>query len=186
MQGSTGHVPEALKKEAQVDGAEMKKITWLNTKNRGQNNRHKIDKIMLRDSQTGLYCQEYFNELLSIEKKRCGRSGGPVFLMLTDLSALTDGSEREKIAKSITDVLTDVTRDTDVKGWHVDGLVIGVIFTEIAAKEARLTSIPNRVANKCLSRLQSRLGMEICSYLQISWQALHSGHVLDINSVNKA
>jgi hypothetical protein len=163
----------------------MKKITWLNTKNRGQNNRHKIDKIMLRDGQTGLYCQEYFNELLSIEKKRCGRSGGPVFLMLADLSALSDEPERQKIAKSVTDVLNDVTRDTDVKGWHEDGFVIGVIFTEMSGKEAKSTSVPNRVANKCMSRLQSRLGMEIYSCIHISWQALHSGHILDINSASK-
>jgi GGDEF domain-containing protein len=163
----------------------MKKITWLNTKNRGQNSRHKIDKIMLRDNQTGLYRQEYFNELLAIEKKRCGRSGGPVFLMLADLSAFSDVLERQKVAKSVTDVLIDVTRDTDVKGWHVDGMVIGVIFTEISGKEAKSATVPNRVANKCLTRLQSSLGSESYSYIQISWQELHGGHIQDVHTASK-
>ena len=75
---------------------------------------------MLRDSQTGLYNEEYFNELLALEQKKCERSKSPVFLMLADLSAFADLSERQKIARSMMEVLSHAIRDTDVKGWHVD------------------------------------------------------------------
>ena len=91
---------------------------------------------MVKDSQAGLYPEKYFNELLTLEKKRRKRSEESAFLMLADLSAFTDESERQKIAQSMMDVLSNVIRDTDVKGWHVDGLVIGIIFTEMAYKGA--------------------------------------------------
>ena len=96
------------------------------------------DKIgpIVKDSQTGLYPEKYFNELLTLEKKRRKRSEDPAFLMLADLSAFTDESERQKITQSMMDVFSNVIRDTDVKGWHVDGVVMGIIFTEMAYKGA--------------------------------------------------
>ncbi len=57
------------------------------------------------------------------------------------------------------EVLSEVTRDTDIKGWHVDDLVIGIIFTEMAGKvDARL--IPKHIANKCLWKLESTWAKE--------------------------
>ena len=105
---------------------------------------------MVRDSQTGLYHEEYFNELLALEKKRAERSKTPMSLMLADLSAIGDVSERKKIAKSMMEVLSDVTRDTDVKGWHVHGLVVGIMFTEVTDKEATLQRVQQHVADNCL------------------------------------
>ncbi len=58
---------------------------------------------MPRDSETGLYHEECFNEFLALEEKRCERSDSPVFLMLADLSAFVDMHERQKIAKSMMD-----------------------------------------------------------------------------------
>jgi hypothetical protein len=125
---------------------------------------------MLRDSQTGLYHEEYFNELLSLEKKRCERSRDPVFLMRADLSAFADPSERQKIAKSIMKVLSGATRDTDVKGWHVDGLVIGIMFTETTGNEATWPLPPRSIGDKWLGRLRCYLGVERLSRIRISWQ----------------
>jgi len=140
---------------------------------------------MLRDSQTGLYREEYFNEFLALEKKKGELSGDPALLMLADLSAFTDVFERQKVARSIMDVLSDVTRDTDVKGWHVDGLVIGIIFTELAAKEANSQMVQRYVASKCLWRLKSYLGVETFSRTQISWQPLKGEHIREIHKVSK-
>ena len=125
---------------------------------------------MLRDSQTGLYHEKYFNELLVLEKKRCERSKNPVFLMLADLSAFAGVSERRKVAKSMMEVLSDATRDTDVKGWHVDGLVFGSIFTEMTGKHAVSSFPPRHITHRCLERLGSYLGVEKFSRIQISWQ----------------
>jgi hypothetical protein len=139
----------------------------------GQNNHGRLDQIMLRDSQTGLYHEEYFNELLALEKKRCERSKDPVCLITADLSSFVDIQERQKIAKSMADVLSNATRDTDIKGWHVDGLIVGIIFTEMAGKE--VTSRFAQVVNKCVGRLGSHLGAERLSRIQISWQGSGNG-----------
>jgi hypothetical protein len=139
---------------------------------------------MLKDSQTGLYCEEYFNELLTLEKKRCKQSERPVLFMLADLSAFTDVSERQKIAQSMMDALSYVTRDTDVKGWHVDNLVIGIMFTEITSKETTSSLALRRIANKCSRRLEYSLGAKDYSRIHITWQLLHSGHILDIHKIS--
>jgi len=162
---------------------EVKKISCINTKSVGQNNHRRQDQIMPRDSQTGLYHEEYFNEFLAFEKKRYERSEGPAFLMLADLSAFTDVSERQKIAKSMTEVLSGATRDTDVKGWHVDGFVIGIMFTEMGGKEGTLPLERRHVTKKCLGRLQSHLGEEAFSRIQIDWQPLHSEHIRKTHTV---
>jgi len=163
----------------------VKKISCINTKSVGQNNRRRQDQIMLRDSQTGLYHEKYFNELLALEKKRCERSEDPALLMLADLSAFTDVSKRQKIAKSMTDVLSDVTRDTDVKGWHADGLVIGIMFTVMTGKEGTLPLERRHVTKKCLGRLQSHLGVENYSRILITWQLIQGGRILEIQRVSK-
>ena len=101
-------------------------------------------------------------------------------LMLVDLSAFTDVSERQETAKSIMDVFSHVTRDTDIKGWHIYGLVIGIIFTETACKEATSRYVVGQVANRCLGHLQSHLGVESYSRIQISWQSVQSGRTLEV------
>jgi len=163
----------------------VRKIFWLNTKTRGQKNRRELDQIVLKDTESGLYNTEYFNEFLALEKKRCERSEDPAYLMLADLSAFTDVSQRLNIAQSMMGVFSEVTRDTDIKGWHVDGSVIGIMFTEMTGKEA--TSLPalRRIANKCLWLLETNLGVETFSCIQIRWQSLQSGHILEIHQTNR-
>jgi hypothetical protein len=128
---------------------------------------------MLRDSQTGLYNEEFFNELLALEKKRCEDSKDPVCLITADLSSFVDIHERQKITKSMADALSNVTRDTDIKGWHVDGLVMGIMFTEMTGKEA--TSPFAHVVSKCIGSLAFHLGMERLARIQISWQRTGNG-----------
>lgn len=153
---------------------------------RKQNDSKKHGRIMLKDSLTGLYNEWCFNEFLDLEKKRCKRSEDPSFLMLADLSKFTDAPERKNIAKSMTGVFSEVTRDTDIKGWHVDGSVIGIMFTEMAGKEADARLILKRIANKCLWRLESDLGIEKSSHIQISWQSLKDERIFKIQNVSNA
>jgi hypothetical protein len=140
---------------------------------------------MMRDSQTGLYYEQYFNAFLALERKRRGRAEGQELLLLADLSAFTDVSNRQRIAQSMMDVFSRVTRDTDVKGWYVDGIVIGIIFTEMTCEEASPSMVQRYVANKCLRSLESHLGTESFSRIHISWQPLHSEHASKIHSASK-
>jgi lipopolysaccharide/colanic/teichoic acid biosynthesis glycosyltransferase len=125
---------------------------------------------MLRDCQTGLYHEEYFDEIFALEKKKCERSKSLLFLMLADLSAFADVSERQKVAKSMMEELSRAIRDTDVKGWQVDGLVIGIMFTGMTRKEATSPFVPRHFANRCLERLRSHLGAERFSRIHVTWQ----------------
>ena len=65
------------------------------------------------------------------------------------------------------DALSEITRDTDIKGWHVDGLVIGIMFTEMG-KGATSPSVLKRIADKCSRHSSSHLGVESYSRIQIN------------------
>jgi hypothetical protein len=84
----------------------------------------------------------------------------------------------------MTDALSAITRDTDVKGWLVDGLVIGIMFTEMTGKAAISTFAQRNVVNKCLGCLQSHLGAEKYSRSQISWQSVQTGCILEFRDAN--
>jgi hypothetical protein len=157
--------------------------SWINIKTLAHNNHQRQNQVMLRDSQTGLYSEQCFNEFLTIEKKRCERSEGQELLMLANLSSFNDITERQNIAKSAMDILSDITRDTDIKGWHVEGLVIGILFTEIGNEETIAFTL-RRISNKCLRRLQSQLGEEILSRIQINWLSLQSGRIHEFDNIS--
>ena len=85
----------------------------------------------LLDNPYGLYVEDYFNELLRIERKRTERSKKPFLLVLVDLSGLAS-NERDYLLHGISSVLFASTREIDVKGWYKRGSVVGILFTELA------------------------------------------------------
>jgi hypothetical protein len=139
---------------------------------------------MSKDTQTGLYHEECFREFLALEKKRCSRSLDLVLFMRVDLSDFQNLPEREKVAQSIMDALSSVTRDTDVKGWHVDGLIIGILFTEMG-KTPTSPYVKTYIEHKCIRALQSHLAMKEFSRIHVSWQLLHGGHIIDITKTGE-
>jgi hypothetical protein len=124
---------------------------------------------MLKRRATQVYHEQYFKEFLTLEKKRCERSKGHMLVMLADLSRFHDKSERLKIAEVMAEVLSNVTRDTDIRGWYVEDLVIGVLFTEMAREEATLPTTARHIANKCEGRLSSCIGADSFSRIEITW-----------------
>ena len=176
-------VKAAIKYGRRAKDVKVRKISWIDTAMRKQNDGKRQGKIILKDSLTGLYGEGCFNEFLDLEKKRCKRSENPAFLMLANLSAFTDASERQDIAKSMMDVFSEVTRDTDVKGWYVEGLIIGIMFTEMTGNETTSRLTLKRLANKCLWRLESSLGTDKFSNIEITWQSLKGERILEIHKV---
>jgi lipopolysaccharide/colanic/teichoic acid biosynthesis glycosyltransferase len=126
--------------------------------------------VALTDDETGLYFQEYFNDLLNLEKKRCERSQESILLMLFDLSAFTHASEIGRIARLITGRLSDLTRQTDIKGWYADHTVLGVIYTDVKGKGTSFKGSPAHIVNKCCASLGSCLGFEQYSQIEMTWQ----------------
>jgi lipopolysaccharide/colanic/teichoic acid biosynthesis glycosyltransferase len=92
----------------------------------------------IRDSVTGLCCEEFFMEMLTLERKRTERSKKPFLLMLLDIGKILMDDRANEVLKKLSHVLFSVTRETDLKGWYRNGSTIGVIFTEINGLENSL------------------------------------------------
>ena len=96
-----------------------------------------------------LFGEEYFHQLLSLERKRTERSGNPSLLMLIDLRDFSGHSERICIVEKVNILLSSMLRDTDVRGWYARDWM-GIILTEIGhcdlldSKERILAQIQGR------------------------------------------
>ncbi len=96
---------------------------------KGKRSFHSTD--FLLDTESGLYIEDYFHEMVALERKRSERSGRPFLLMLIDIKDVHYGGEIKEAVGKISSALASLTRETDVRGWHEHNFVIGVIFTEI-------------------------------------------------------
>ena len=128
-------------------------------------------KSKIRDGRTGLYHEEYFNEILAFEKRRCERSRDSVLLMCADLDAFGEQSERQKIAALVMHTLSQVTRETDLKGWYVSGTVVGILFTQLKEQGKDRKTTAQRIINKFSRSLAASSDLERLSKINISWRA---------------
>jgi exopolysaccharide biosynthesis polyprenyl glycosylphosphotransferase len=78
------------------------------------------------------YSQDVFSALLSMERKRCERSGSRFGLALLDVSFL---SKVDRLCETLCGQL----RETDIAGWYRDTAVIGLIFTSLNGTEIPIT-----------------------------------------------
>ena len=117
----------------------------------------------LRDRDYGLYLDDYFKEILYLERKRSERSKKPFCLMLINFKRFDDFAERANVMKMVAGVLCSLTRETDCKGWYEYGSVIGVIFTEIGRNDK------DSLRQKMDVHLSRILGRKDVSRLKISW-----------------
>jgi hypothetical protein len=101
--------------------------------------------------------EEAFLQLLSLERKRSERSRSRFVLMLLEYDALVKDRVDAWALHSVFEVLTQSTRETDIRGWYKQNRVVGVIFTEIGEAEGKA------VGNALLSRVTDAL----CSSLSI-------------------
>lgn len=108
----------------------MKIASLKNKMKRINQNYHSIKNDNLHDQDSGLYLEEYFNNLLSLERKRTERSKKPFLLMLVNIEKLININGNNEIANRIAYMLFSITREIDIKGWAKYNSVIGVIFTE--------------------------------------------------------
>lgn len=88
-------------------------------------------------SSLGMVSQQLFTKLLCLERKRTERSGRRFVLLLIDPGNLLERAKAGAMTELVT-VISQSTRDTDLKGWYKDGAIIGVIFTEIGNAENKV------------------------------------------------
>jgi hypothetical protein len=80
------------------------------------------------------YCsEEYFQRMLTLERKRSKRSGRPFMLILLDIGKLLKGKREEKqiVLNRLVSALDSSTSEIDVKGWYVRDSIIGVICQDV-------------------------------------------------------
>ena len=75
-------------------------------------------KSVIVDETFGFYDEDYFKELLVLERKRCERSGKQFLLVFIDVAALLKGAYKKDIAKRISSAARTSCREIDVKGWY--------------------------------------------------------------------
>ena len=114
--------------------------------------------------------EDSFHRMISLERKRSERSQRPFVLLLVDTCAGNDaagsGDRRDPVLMDLLGALQGATRETDVTGWHKEGAIIGVMFTEIVLDN-------NLVLSTILARLGSvlreRLDAEQFSRIKFSF-----------------
>lgn len=79
-----------------------------------------------------------FHRVISVERKRTERSRKAFLLMLLDLDAFPTAQIQELILPKLVSVLRSSIRETDSFGWYQSNTVLGVIFTDIDKKSAKL------------------------------------------------
>jgi lipopolysaccharide/colanic/teichoic acid biosynthesis glycosyltransferase len=107
----------------------------------------------------GLLAEEYFKEMLSMERKRTERSGRPFILLLLGVGEVY--SKEGDIGK-VSSLLSSSTRQTDIKGWYRHGSAVGVIFTS-----PRITD-KNLLKDKIENELGDVLGQERAKRITIT------------------
>jgi len=96
--------------------------------------------------------EKSFHETICLERKRAERSRKSFLLVLLNLGQLLADDENQNATVSkILSALATVTRETDVTGWYKNGVVLGVLFTEVPTEGRSL------IAGVMISRVNGAL-----------------------------
>lgn len=105
-----------------------------------------------RKAKDSFYLASEFRRLLTIERKRCDRSGNAIIVCLITLP----NPENVNAAREVFNGLSVTLRETDLIGWYKTGRVIGAILTDIEL-DSRL-SAADAVREKLEHSLDGVLG----------------------------
>jgi lipopolysaccharide/colanic/teichoic acid biosynthesis glycosyltransferase/GGDEF domain-containing protein len=126
----------------------------------------RADKADVLDGVRGLYNEDYFNRMLSLERKRSQRSKKPFLLMLFDITKLINPHPNLVVISRVGQILEAGIRETDVRGWYRKGHIIGVIFTEL---ESACESVKDKIFGKILTSLAREIDPEDLQKIEISY-----------------
>jgi lipopolysaccharide/colanic/teichoic acid biosynthesis glycosyltransferase len=114
----------------------------------------------------GLLQEETFNNMLMLERRRAERSRKPFVLMLLDMGLSPDGETADLLTSGVTSVLMKSTRETDLVGWYKEGVILGVLFTEVSMEGT--TPITEILHSKVVSALHNELTRKVTSKLVVT------------------
>jgi lipopolysaccharide/colanic/teichoic acid biosynthesis glycosyltransferase len=116
-------------------------------------------------SSDSILAEPDFTRILCVERKRTERSRRRFVLMLLELG-LNIGKDKQGLEKVLL-MLAHSTRETDIAGWHRDGSVIGVIFTEVGSAEGR--AVVNALMSRVTAALSETLAIDQINEIRLSF-----------------
>ncbi len=120
----------------------------------------------LLSSREHILQEESFHSMLTLERRRAERSRKPFVLMLLDASACVEEKSADRFMSRVMSVLLKSTRETDLVGWYENGVILGIIFTEVSLEcENPITQILHA---KIVKALRDELSHEVESNLVIT------------------
>ena len=124
--------------------------------------------------------EESFRRMLAIERKRTERSKEPFLLMLLEAGKQQNPERGSRALESMTSVLLQSTRETDVIGWYKNNTTVGAIFTGLVVNDKN--SILSMILARVSATLRDELTFEQFNQVSISfhffpddWDHNHSG-----------
>jgi hypothetical protein len=125
------------------------------------------------------YEEEFFKDLLGVERKKTERSERPFLVMLINIDHLGP-QEREEVTGKIVRSLFSTSRETDVKGWYKSSSVIGIIFTD-PNPDNDITCFQDMIFDKVCGDIKSVIGMDQYNKLEVGLDVFPKGF-FQINS----
>lgn len=114
--------------------------------------------------------EDYFHQVLALERKRAERSGNPSLLLNFDFRNFHSGPKRNQLARTFQSFLPTMIRETDLVGWYESAAIIGIIFTELGDSE--LEEAKDKIIEKAQCALRDSLGPSESKLIKISFEFL--------------
>lgn len=130
----------------------------------GHKVKHDFDSLLVRGTQ--ILPEETFHSMLTLEYRRAEHSRRPFVLMLLDASGFVEAEAADPFMSRVASVLLNCTRETDLVGWHNEGVMLGVIFTEISLHFK--SPITELLHSKIATVLRDELSREVTSNLVVT------------------
>ncbi|OPY76420.1 MAG: UDP-glucose:undecaprenyl-phosphate glucose-1-phosphate transferase [Syntrophorhabdus sp. PtaU1.Bin050] len=122
----------------------------------------------LIDHDYGLYVQDYFQELLRMERKRTERSKNPFLLLLLEIDALGAFDDKRETIGNIAHSLAGTTREIDVRGWYQYPTIIGIMFREMTGVDGYSSKVRDRILKRLYINLAKVLGETTAKKIRVS------------------
>lgn len=119
------------------------------------------------------FCDEdHFNEMFDLERKRTRRSQKPFILILINIACLVKTYSTDVLNK-LEKALAFPIRETDFRGWYMQGSVIGIVFTELnsVGRQTR-----ESLFGKILSALTSRMEPDVLRKVYVTFYTFPVDH----------
>ncbi len=114
----------------------------------------------------GVFKEEKFHAMLTHERRRAERSRKPFVLILLDSQAVPKKERGAAFLERLPAVVSEATRETDIIGWYKQGLILGMIFTELNLEGK--SPITDVLHYKVVASLRDNFGQAFASNVAVS------------------